>query len=196
MGSSRYVPTLLLLSAFAACRQGSPAEPSAPDLPTLQVNGAHDNNGEKVTGTYTANIGAAAPIIGHYELQAKIHKNGETKGEFRFFADTPTGTIDFDGRVTCLAVNDELKRAWIGAVITRNGSTRPTHDGTQVIHQVGHDVWFRVADRSPGGSGDPDRTTFLGFEGGAGIFTSAEYCSLRIWPNDALPILSGNLTVH
>jgi hypothetical protein len=188
----RFLSPILVLSVVAGCR--SPADLSAPDQPALSVNG--NGKGGKVTGSFAANIGAAAPIIGQFELTAQIDKRGATKGEFTFFADTPTGTIEFDGRVTCVAFNDELKRAWIGAVITRNGSTRPSHDGTLAIHQVGHDVWFRVADRSPGGSGEPDRTTFLGFEGGGGILTSAEYCSLRIWPNDAIAILSGNLTVH
>jgi hypothetical protein len=42
-------------------------------------------------------------------------------------------------------------------------------------------VWFRVLDGGEG-HGAIDRTTFLGFEGGGGTITSAEYCAARIWP--------------
>ena len=148
-----------------------------------------------VTGSYTANVGVGAPIIAAYELSAMTASDGTTRGEFSFFADTPDGTIDFSASVTCLPVDDGLKRAWIGGVITRNGSTRASHNGTNPIHRVGHDVWFRVADRSPGGSDDADRTTSLGFES-ATITSSAQYCALRPWANDGLPVVSGNVTVH
>jgi hypothetical protein len=189
MRSVRPVIPGLCLSLFAAC--ASPEPPTGPSL-ALSGNGVQS----LVNGSYTANIGAVAPIIGVYDLSGKIDRDGASSGEFSFYAETTTGTIAFAGRITCLVFDDPLKRAWIGAVITANSSTRPSHDGTQVIHRVGHDVWFRVADRSPGGSGDPDRTTFLGFEGSGMIATSADYCALHAWGNDGVPTLSGNLTVR
>jgi hypothetical protein len=149
----------------------------------------------KVNGNYTANVGASVPIIGEYVLSAKVRPNGKTTGEFSFLASTVDGTIDFGARVTCIAFDEALGRAWIGGVITRNSSTRPSHNGTNPIHTVGHDVWFRVADRSTDGS-IPDRTTSLGFEGGGGIPTSAAYCAARPWANDGIAIASGDLTVR
>ncbi len=186
----RYCTAFLSMSLVTACDK----TPDPPMAPSLQLSG--NSNTSLVTGDYVANIGAAAPIYGAYNLDGRTDKNGMSSGAFTFFAPTSTGTIDFAGRVTCLYVDDVLKRVWIGAVITRNSSTRAAYDATQEIHQVGHDVWFRVADRSPGGSGDPDRTTFLGFEGSGGIATSAEYCALHLWGNDGVGITSGNLTVH
>ena len=78
--------------------------------------------------------------------------------------------------------------------MTENNSEHP--DFTVDITQPGRDVWFRVLDT--GDSGEPDRLTFLGFEGGGGIITSAEYCEAAIWPDgDARthPVTSGGITV-
>lgn len=186
MSISRTVCVCVSMFVITAC-QGS--TPTGDSPARLKVGNGNEAN---VTGSYSANIGAVTPIIGVYDVSAKIHKDGRPDGSFHFRAETSTGVIEISGDVTCLSVDEGLKRAWIGAVITANASTRP--DFNQAIHQPGHDVWFRVADRSAGGSGDPDRTTFLGFEGA--IPSSAAYCDMRIWPNDAVGIQSGNLTVH
>jgi hypothetical protein len=85
------------------------------------------------------------------------------------------------------------KRAWIGGVITVNNSTHPSFMST--VQAPGKDIWFRVADVGNGGSGIADRSTFVGFEGGGGIITSDQYCTAQIWPNDANPVVNGNLTV-
>ncbi|NIU75387.1 MAG: hypothetical protein GWN71_17950, partial [Gammaproteobacteria bacterium] len=43
------------------------------------------------------------------------------------------------------------------------------------VHQPGRDIWFRVVDYGEGENAtQPDRSTFVGFEGDAGIITSAE----------------------
>jgi membrane dipeptidase len=47
----------------------------------------------------------------------------------------------------------------------------------------------------------PDRTTFVGFEGGGGIQTSAEYCAAQIWPNNppndrTSPLSAGNIQIR
>jgi hypothetical protein len=106
--------------------------------------------------------------------------------------------VDIEGAVTCVAVDAATKRAWVGGVITANHSVNPSF--LTPIHQVGRDVWFRVVDYGEGANApQPDRVTFLGFEGGAGIITSAEYCATRPWPvNDARTnaLTSGNIQVH
>jgi hypothetical protein len=184
-------PQLTLLFAvpavLACSTSDAPTSPLSPNPGVFPLPG----DPHRVTGHYTADIGAVAPIIASFELNAWSNLRGDGHGLFRFRAETTTGTIDFTGRVTCLAVDEPLARAWIGGVIIQNRSTRPTHDGTNPIHRIGHDVWFRVADRS----GEPDRTTSLGFEGSLGILTSAEYCAARPWGNDGVPLLSGDLVL-
>jgi hypothetical protein len=151
-----------------------------------------------------ASIGA-----GHYLLQetfdvqfayvALQFGNGPAFGHFRHRTEDETGTIDFTGEVTCMAVDPVNSRAWIGGVITENRSTSPAFN-TQAIHQVGHDIWFRVLDNGPD-SDQPDRSTFVGFESEA-IPSSEAYCNMRIWPDVPVvnartwPVTSGNLIVH
>jgi hypothetical protein len=103
--------------------------------------------------------------------------------------------VDVHGRVTCVAVDSENHRAWVGGVVTEN---RSDPDLQEAIHQPGRDVWFRVVDYGSGNDAQPDRTSFLGFEGAAGLITSAEYCAARIWPEEDArthPVTSGNIRV-
>ena len=141
---------------------------------------------------------------GHYFLQnafdtqfafsAVQKENGEASGMFHQSLDSDTGTVDFRAAVTCMAVDSDLHRAWIGGVIVANNSTDPAFN--QPIHQPGHDIWFRVLDNGQGQ--DPvDRTTFMGFEGV--IPSSASYCEQRIWPDGnarTWPVTEGNLSVR
>jgi hypothetical protein len=105
--------------------------------------------------------------------------------------------VEFFTTVTCLSVDPANGRAWIGGIIRENNSTHPGWTG--LIHQAGRDIWFRVVDYGEG-SDVPreDRSTFVGFEGGAGIITSEEYCDTQPWPAaDAgtNPVTSGNVQV-
>lgn len=190
----RWTP-LFALWALAAC-EGALIPTEAPEAASLQlVPGVRVLH--TVTGDYTVNASANPDVLipSHFAISARVRQNGSVAGNFTWFVETAGGTVDMDGEVTCLPVNVELGRAWIGGVVTRNESTLGGFQ--QDRHQPGRDIWFRVADRSPGGSGEPDRSTATaGFEGGAGIDTSEEYCELMIWPNDGVPVLSGNLTVR
>jgi hypothetical protein len=123
-------------------------------------------------------------------------------GVFHFRTTLSGEAIDFTGRATCLAIDGENNRAWIGGVVTRNESTHPSF--TTAINEVGRDIWFRVVDYGQGRhASQPDRTTFVGFEGSAGIITSIEYCQTQPWPGppadvqDARtgPLTKGNLRV-
>lgn len=107
------------------------------------------------------------------------------------------GVIEFHGDVTCLSVDRANGRAWVGGVITKNRSSQPFYRGNATT-QVGKDIWFRVLDDGEG-RGAVDRTTFVGFEGNAGIITSQEYCDARIWPDDNArtnPVVAGNIQVQ
>jgi hypothetical protein len=132
---------------------------------------------------------------------AVVQLNGfDAAGHFRIRTDIGGLIVDFAGRATCMAVDPVNRRGWIGGVVTRNKSTHPSF--TTPIHQVGRDVWFRFVDYGNGGA-QPDRSSFFGFEGAAGIITSEEYCQARIWPGpptdvvDARtnPLTEGNLRV-
>ncbi len=112
-------------------------------------------------------------------LRAAQKRNRRAQGTFRHTLVFQGLLIDFVGKVTCMAVDPENGRAWIGGIVLENNSDHPAF--TTEIHEPGKDVWFRVLDTGRDAA-ESDRTTFLGFEGAAGIITSEEYCAARIWP--------------
>jgi hypothetical protein len=161
-------------------------------------------SGQTATTTAGANI-AAATGGGHYLISGVLdvqfafaaiqHADGSFSGVFHHSTGDETGTVDFDARVTCLAVDKELGRAWIGGVIVANRSTSP--DFQAAIHQPGRDIWFRVLDGGEGKDKQQSRTTFVGFEGI--IPSSAAYCATRPWPDGnarTWPVTEGTVTVH
>ncbi len=157
------------------------------------------------------NMGASRVVAstnggGHYLLSgvldikfafgAVAHADGSAAGQFRQSVILNGLLIEFHGKVTCVTFDAVNGRAWIGGVITANMSEDPAWQGG--IFAVGKDVWFRVLDGGEGANA-VDRSTFLGFEGGGGIITSAEYCAAQIWPaGDARthPVTSGNIQVR
>lgn len=133
-------------------------------------------------------------LLDTYDVKFSFVANGDeqsAKGIFRQSLIFDGELIAFDGAVTCLAIDPLEGRAWIGGIILRNRTElADMQDG---IFAPGRDVWFRLLDDGKG------RTTFLGFEGGGGIDTSAQYCALQIWPDGNArthPVTSGNITVH
>lgn len=136
----------------------------------------------------------AFPI--QFSFSAVQQADGEAVGQFHQKGDVGGVWVEVYGEVTCLAVDPSTNRAWIGGVVTKNNSDAGNQDP---INQPGRDVWFRVVDYGEGVSPLADRTSFYGFEGAGGIFTSAEYCAARIWPDgDARthPVTSGNIQVR
>lgn len=139
-----------------------------------ELLGAPDKVKARGAGTY-----GIAGTSADFEFNARQRRGRPARGTFRHTLVFQGLLIDFSGEVTCMVVDADLGRAWIGGIVTVNNSENPNF--TQDIHQPGRDVWFRVLDTGPG-SVDADRTTFLGFEGAGGIITSEEYCLARIWP--------------
>ena len=132
-----------------------------------------------------------------FSLNAKHKSDGTGNGQFRFSVELGGLPIDFHGEVICLTVDSVNGRAWIGGVVTQNNSEHPAF--TDVIHEPGRDVWFRVLDSGEGDGSDMDRSTFLGFEGAGGIITSEDYCAAAIWPDDnerTSPVIEGNIQVR
>lgn len=105
--------------------------------------------------------------------------SGPAFGYFRQSRQSPTGLVEFEGRVTCLTIDQNFPgRARIGGVVTKNNSTAP--GSLTVNHEVGDDVWFRVQD---GKAGAADASTTYGFVPTL-VTSSAAYCAL---PFDGLP---------
>jgi len=173
---------------LTACENTTPTNPL--HVQAAEVNQA--NLGATGGGYYDI---AGLPV--QFAFTATANRNGAVSGQFHVFADEGGGlTIDVAGVVICMAEDPVNHRAWIGALVTRNGSTDP--DLQTDINQPGDDVWFRVLDGGEG-AGAVDRTTFTGFKGAAGIETSPEYCAARLWPDNnarTWPVTSGNIIVR
>jgi hypothetical protein len=129
-----------------------------------------------------------------FAFSAVQYKDGHVAGSFHDRTNDGLGLVDFDADVTCLAVDRQLGRAWIGGVITANLSTSPDFMGA--VYQPGHDIWFRVLDLGHE-EDQQDRRTFVGFEGA--IPNSAAYCATRPWAPDnarTWPVTRGNIAVR
>jgi hypothetical protein len=182
-----------MLLVLAACSAGS--EPSAPPAADL-------NRGRGVVlhvqGAGAVDLTAAAAGLAEFQFVAHRRADGTVTGHFRQSRTTPSGTVDFAGRVTCVTVDPAFPgRARIGGVVTENNSTHPGF--LTAIHQVGDDVWFRVTDGGDGADA-VDASTTYGFLGSL-VNTSEEYCALPFtglpaWnPGSIFPLAQGTIGV-
>lgn len=147
------------------------------------------------TGGGTLLVGGALEVSFHFNAIAR--QDGSASG--RFFHSVVVGgqLVEFRGVVTCVTMDADNHRAWVGGVVTANNSDHP--GWLSEVHEVGDDIWFRVHDAGEGASPNGDRSTFVGFEGAAGIITSAEYCATQPWPDGNAgtnPLVQGNIQVH
>ncbi|NNF29158.1 MAG: hypothetical protein HKN73_18175 [Gemmatimonadetes bacterium] len=164
----------------------------APDLAMVGEGPAQASGG----GKYLVTLGSDE-LGGSFSFAANDLPNGKATGQLRYTIDFFGEHVEFHGSVTCLSVDQEEGRAWIGGVITRNVSVAELWASGE-IYEPGRDIWFRVLD-SGEGEESVDRTTFVGFEGGGGIPTSQEYCDAMIWPDDnarTWPVTAGNIQVR
>jgi hypothetical protein len=181
---------LALVVAAGACEQ--PASPPAVITPGATrlanevsegVNSA-STDAEKKASARGHGVYELAGISGvHFSFKVAQNEDGAASGHFRQVTSFTTGTVDIEGKVTCLAVDPVFGRAWIGGVVKRNASTDPSY-ALDPTTQPGQDVWCRVVDLDPATGTAEDRSTFLGFAGSAGFLTSAAYCAGRPWPAD------------
>jgi hypothetical protein len=193
--------TVLLGLGVAAC--STPTRPTSSDRGTMATGTALS---AAPSGPATASTSGG----GHFELTlasgeivdvqfgmtAVTTGAGGAAGHFTHRAVLGGLVVEFQGRVTCLAVDAVNRRAWVGGVITQNTSEHPSF--TTPRTQPGRDIWFRVLD-SGEGQAVPDRSTFVGFEGDAGIITSQEYCDTKPWPLDnarTWPLVAGNIQIR
>jgi hypothetical protein len=188
MARSFSVGCLAALVGLVACEPNSPLEPTGD--PQLALAGGP----VRATGGGHYLLGGAFP--GKFSFTAvQTSPDGTATGHLRYTLDFG-GPLDFAGSVTCLAVDADEGRAWIGGVVTRNNSVVEPF-ASDARFQPGQDIWFRVLDSGEGRS-EPDRTTFTGFRGDAGFDTSLEYCAGMPWPDDNArthPVTAGNIQV-
>lgn len=181
--------SLLLVPLIAACE--SPLETITTDAPSFARAGNPSANG----GGHFA-IGALDVKFAFAAVQRDAA--GNAVGNARHSVVLGGELIEFRTKVTCMTVDADNGRAWIGGIITHNNSTHSDFIGA--IHQPGRDIWFRVVDYGEGANASQaDRSTFVGFEGSADIITSQEYCETMPWPDDDArtnPVTSGNLQVR
>lgn len=170
-------------------------EPSEPTLGSPQLSHARGGNPNLTGGGH--NRGSNLDIKFAFSAVQK-DSDGTASGHLRFSVVFQGELVEFQGRVICVTFDPENHRAWVGGVITQNNSTHELF--TRDVNDVGRDIWFRAVDYGEGSNASQvDRTTFVGFEGNAGIITSEEYCDLQIWPEGderTNPVTQGNISVH
>jgi hypothetical protein len=166
------------LIALAACSETPTSELASPQFAAGGVQ-------EKVTGGGQF----VHPVFGTvaFSFNAIRHADGSVSGHFQ--QNQFDVGASYKGKVTCFAVDLVNNRAWIAGDLTKSNDPSP-------VTEIGDDAWFRVLDLGQG-AGEPDRSTFLGFEGSAGIITSEEYCAVRLWApnNERTWPVSGNIQI-
>ncbi len=183
MQRRRSIVAAVCAAALVACQDAS--SPTAPEdevsVPAVDAGLLHGGGG--VTGLA---VGAGTFLIGDLAVKFAFNgvqlASGTALGSFLFSVDLGDGEkVWLLSRVTCLAFDPVNGRAWFGGEIVRNRSTAGSGFAGD-LQQPGRDIWFRILDTGRNAA-DPDRSTFVGFEGSAGIPTSEEYCVQRIWPD-------------
>jgi hypothetical protein len=197
MQTARSTLTLLSFLGIVACNTEHERTITPPPAPAASVN---QGNGVEysVTGGGIVDFSPAGVGNGYFALNAMVKGDGTAHGRFHQRRETGETVVDFSGIVTCLTIDPVLRRARIGGVVTENRSTNPNF--LTENHQVGDDVWFRVADGGEGGDAI-DASTSYGFKPTL-VNTSAEYCALPFtglpWWNPAstFSLRSGDIQIR
>ena len=126
-----------------------------------------------------------------FAFASTLHPDGSASGTFHQSYELGGNSYAMWGRVTCMAIDTENDRAWVGGVLTKVVTSDPAF-----VPAVGDDAWFRVLDTGAG-SANADRSTVFGFKGA--IPSSQAYCDARPWaPDNARThaVDRGNIVVH
>lgn len=184
--------TFVLSLAFVVAGCQTPVSPGS-ESGAVDNGRPQDSQGVQLKATGGGHYTIPGDIDLGFAFSALVLGDGSAKGNFRHHGIADGELIDFNADVTCLSVDSVNHRAWIGGVITENRSTHPQF--TTPVHQVGHDIWFRVQDNGPGQSdATTDVTTIVGFESPA-IPSSIFYCTTQPWRTNNVWPVRGNLTV-
>lgn len=189
----RCVLSGVVVAFLVACDDGP--QPTGP--PGVQLSHSHEVTATATGGgNFLVTIGEGFPAEFAFS-GVQQGADGTATGNFRFSIVFFGELVEFHGRTTCMTVDAENGRAWFGGVITKNNSTHPAW--LTEAHEPGDAIWFRAVDYGEGAGSPSDRTTFVGFEGNAGIITSREYCDLQIWPEGderTWEVVDGNVEVR
>jgi hypothetical protein len=184
--------TSVLSLAFMAAACQTPLSPG-PESGALASGGPLSSEGVQTRATGGGHYTIPGDIELEFAFSALLLPNGRAEGNFHHRGQAEGALIDFTAEITCLSVDSANHRAWLGGVITKNSSTHP--DFMTAVHQVGHDIWFRVQDNDAvEPSTTPDVTTIVGFETEA-IPSSIFYCTTQPWRSTNVWPVQGNLTV-
>lgn len=171
MPATRNGVAAMLLLGLAGCDGATEGSPTAPPISLNQGNGVVIH----VQGAGQVDLTAIGAGLADVQFIAHRRADGMVTGHFRQSIDTPAGTVNFRGVVTCVTVDPAFPgRARIGGVVTENTSTHPSF--LTLNHEVGDDVWFRVTD-SDGGLDPADASTTYGFVPTL-VESSEAYCAL------------------
>jgi len=195
MRVARSSPAILLVMIAACAAQ---EEPTVPRAFPKTVNGSEGVVYSASGGDIVDLSAVAGASNAHFAFTAIQKGDGTAHGRFHQRRERNGLIVDFSGEVTCLTVDPVRHRARIGGVITENNSTDPAFQTEN--HEVGDDVWFRVADGGEGGDA-VDASTTYGFKPTL-VNTSAEYCALPFeglpaWnPATTFSLASGNIQIR
>ena len=148
--------TALLVAGFAGC--SAPTAPSVPASATadtsaaLAASKAEDREGTSGGGHFQLTLASGEVVDVQFGMTAVTA--GGAAGHFTHRAVLGGLAVEFQGRVTCIAVDAANRRSWVGGIVTRNTSEHPSF--TTPRTQPGRDIWFRVLD-SGEGQAEPDR---------------------------------------
>ena len=96
--------TLALLGSFlVACSTGGDESITAPPISLNQGDGVVLS----VLGAGVVDFSTAGVGNGDFMVVAHRRANGTVTGHFRQSRDTPSGTVDFSGIVTCVTIDPE-----------------------------------------------------------------------------------------
>src|SRR5688572_13041420 len=115
----RYRRLLLLAATVGACDSSATTEVASirgSDGPQFSAGGNADRIAATGGGKYLLQ-GIAEVQFAFSSIQ---HADGRALGRFHQKFDNGGFLVDVSGRVTCMAVDPVMHRAWIGGVITRN----------------------------------------------------------------------------
>lgn len=184
--------TFVLSLAFALAGCQTPLSPGR-EGGGISSAGPQASQGAQTRTTGGGHYTIPGDIELEFGFSALLLPNGRAEGNFHHRGQAEGALIDFTAEITCLSVDSVNHRAWLGGVITKNSSTHP--DFMTTVHQVGHDIWFRVQDNDAvEPSTTPDVTTIVGFESVA-IPSSIFYCTTQPWRTNNVWPVKGNLTV-
>ena len=114
----------------------------------------------------------------NFRFSISEYQNGTVEGWFEKSSAVAAGTIDIDADVTCVVLDSEADRGWVGGKIKRNASTNPLYAGA-----IGTDVWFWFA----GNSSSPLPPVITGPVLRSGdIRTAEDFCEKQPWSETEL----------